>query len=59
MTWQPPRCCHGYVILGCPHDDCPTQIAFLDQQEAAMRDWERRQDEALKEFLGLPPDMRG
>jgi len=45
--------------LGCPHDDCPTQIAFLDQQEAAMRDWERRQDEALKEFLGLPPDMRG
>ena len=35
--WGPPRCIHGNIILGCPHDDCPTQLAYLDQQEAAMR----------------------
>lgn len=42
MNWQPPRCIHGHIILGCPHDDCPTQIAYLDQQDAAYREYMRR-----------------
>lgn len=40
--WAPPRCIHGHIILGCPHDDCPTQGAYLDQHAAALREWERR-----------------
>ena len=41
-NWQPPRCIHGNIILGCPEDDCPTQSAYLDQMNAEMREWERR-----------------
>lgn len=22
--WEVPRCAHGHIILGCPHDDCVT-----------------------------------
>jgi hypothetical protein len=58
--WEPPRCIHGNIILGCPHDDCPTQLAYLDQQEAAIDAWQQRQqDEARKlvrQLLGLPDD---
>lgn len=39
MDWTPPRCIHGRILLGCPHDDCPTQIAYLDQIHAAQRDY--------------------
>ncbi len=40
MDWSPPRCTHGHIILGCPHDDCPTQTAYLDQQHAAQREYQ-------------------
>jgi len=59
-TWEPPRCIHGHIVLGCPHDDCPTQTAYLDQQEAAMRGFWARQQEAARRHvrmaLGLPDD---
>lgn len=58
--WQPPRCIHGHILLGCPQDDCPTQNAYLDQQNAAVRDWEQRQQDDARRYvravLGLPPD---
>ena len=58
--WQPPRCIHGRILLGCPHEDCPTQNAYLDQQNAAIREWERRQQQAARDYvrsaLGLPLD---
>jgi hypothetical protein len=46
--WEPPRCIHGAIILGCPHDDCPTQTAYLDQQNAALRDHLQRQRAAAR-----------
>jgi len=56
--WEPPRCIHGRILLGCPEDDCPTQTAYLDQQHAALRDLEDRQrSEAraiVRRLLGLP-----
>jgi hypothetical protein len=59
MNWEPPRCVHGHILLGCPHDDCPTQTAYLDQQEAALTEWERRQQEdarrLVRKVLGLDP----
>jgi hypothetical protein len=27
--WAPPRCSHGWIILGCPDDDCPEQTVYL------------------------------
>jgi hypothetical protein len=55
--WQPPRCIHGNIILGCPHDDCPTQTAYLDQQNAALDDYYRWQQEnarrIVRQMLGL------
>jgi len=51
------RCSHGHLFLGCPHDDCPEQNAYLarqthlmDQWEAGMLDNARR---AVREALGL------
>jgi hypothetical protein len=29
-----PRCEHGNIILGCPVDDCPEQIAYLNDFRA-------------------------
>lgn len=56
--WEPPRCIHGNIVLGCPHDDCPTQTAYLDQQNAAIEDYYRRGEEAARRYvrslLGLP-----
>jgi len=58
MDWEPPRCIHGKIILGCPENNCPTQSAYLDQQKAAVRDWEARQQEDARRFvrfaMGLP-----
>lgn len=51
VGWQPPRCIHGHIILGCPHDDCPTQTAYLDQQNAAVDDYYRRQREAARAYV--------
>lgn len=57
-TWEPPRCRHGHVILGCPLGWCPDQNAYIDEQNAAMDRWERdRQDDArrlVRDYLGLP-----
>jgi hypothetical protein len=56
--WEPPRCVHGRILLGCPHVDCPTQLAYLDQQNAVIAAWhQRQQDEAreiVRSLLGLP-----
>jgi hypothetical protein len=52
--WDPPRCIHGRIVLGCPHDDCPTQLAFLDQQEAALAEWELRQQETARRIVRGP-----
>ena len=56
--WEPPRCVHGHIVLGCPHDDCPTQTAYLDQQDAAIRDHQLNHQEAARHLvrrtLGLP-----
>lgn len=58
--WSPPRCEHGNIILGCPHDDCTAQNAYLDQQSAAMREWDHRGQQAARDIvrssLGLPLD---
>jgi hypothetical protein len=58
--WEPPRCIHGHILLGCPHDDCPTQTAYLDQQEAALAEWEQRQRKEarrlVRRLLGLDPE---
>ncbi len=51
MMWEPPRCIHGHILGGCPEDDCPTQLAYLDQEEAAFADWERRQQEAARRLV--------
>lgn len=60
--WQPPRCIHGHIILGCPHDDCPTQTVYLDQQLAAwdaicqrQRDVARQYVREMLGLLGLTP----
>lgn len=56
--WEPPRCKHGYIILGCPHDLCDEQNDYLAAQRAAIDSWyERRDAEArrvVRELLGLP-----
>lgn len=56
--WAPPRCAHGHILLGCPHDDCAEQNAYLAEQNARIRAWhERQQDYArrlVRSMLGLP-----
>lgn len=37
-----PRCEHGHILLGCPHDDCPQQNAYLDEIRSAMKHYEDR-----------------
>lgn len=58
--WDPPRCRHGRIILGCPHEDCPEQNEYLRKQDAAIRRWHRRQQEAarrmIRDILGLPAE---
>lgn len=56
--WAPPRCAHGHILLGCPHDDCAEQNAYLAEQNARIDAWhERQQDDArrlVRSMLGLP-----
>ena len=58
--WEPPRCVHGHILLACPDDDCPTQNAYLDQQNAGVREYEHRQHQAARDYvrgaLALPLD---
>lgn len=37
-----PRCEHGHIILGCPHDDCAEQNAYLEAQRRAVDEWYAR-----------------
>lgn len=32
--WEPPRCAHGRIILGCPEEVCPEQDAYLAEYAA-------------------------
>ena len=41
--WQPPRCSHGHILLGCPHDDCPEQTTYLAAQREQILNYEARQ----------------
>jgi hypothetical protein len=41
VEWQS-RCLHGHIIIACPYKDCPTRIAYLDQHDAAVRDYLKR-----------------
>ena len=58
--WQPPRCSHGHILLGCPDIQCPEQNAYLADQEEQMLHWQRRQMEAarevVREALGMPQE---
>ena len=44
-----PRCAHGNIILGCPHEDCPEQNAYV----AVMRD--RYEEWYAKASAGMFP----
>lgn len=46
-----PRCSHGNIILGCPHDDCPEQNKYLDETRAAAAVWEDRQRDAARDIV--------
>lgn len=35
--WEPPRCAHGKILLGCPNDDCEEQNAYLAAQREAQK----------------------
>lgn len=35
--WEPPRCIHGHIILGCPEEDCVQQNAYLERQQEALK----------------------
>jgi hypothetical protein len=52
-----PQCAHGHIILGCPDESCEEQNAYLAKQEAALTQWEERQQaEAraiVRAMLGL------
>lgn len=59
-TWRPPKCSHGFIILGCPDDDCPEQSEYLNSQSAVMERWWDDQAAAaraaVRELMGLDPD---
>ncbi len=52
-----PRCSHGNIILGCPHDDCPEQSAFLETQREAMRQYDEMMRgnarDAVRKMMGM------
>lgn len=61
--WEPPRCSHGRILLGCPDDDCPEQNAYLSAQERTLVRLEQKaQADARRlvcESLGLPMEENG
>jgi hypothetical protein len=56
--WQPPRCEHGNILLGCPDDDCVEQSAYLIAQTGKIEAFQERQmaeaRHVVREALGLP-----
>ncbi len=49
--WEPPRCEHGAILLGCPRDDCEQQNAYVAAQDAAMTRWENQQQERARRLV--------
>lgn len=44
-----PRCEHGNIILGCPHDDCTDQTLYLIETATRLAEYEAWQlNEARK-----------
>jgi hypothetical protein len=60
VTFEPPRCSHGNIILGCPHDECPEQNAYLAEQRTALdAHFARQQEDArrlVRSVLGMPEE---
>jgi hypothetical protein len=50
-NWSPPRCLHGFIILGCPHDDCEEQNAHLAETQAAIDAHHERQHQAARDIV--------
>lgn len=40
---RPPRCEHGYLLLGCPKDVCPEQDEYVGRVADQMSEWYRQQ----------------
>ena len=49
---EPYMCRHGHLVLGCPHDDCPEQAAYVAIQHAAYRQYE---DYLVERWLKAQP----
>jgi hypothetical protein len=58
--WEPPRCRHGSILLGCPHGNCQEQNDYLAKQKAAIDAYWARVEADTRAFvrrlLGLPVD---
>lgn len=54
-AWQPPRCSHDKIILGCPDDDCPEQNAYIEEMQAGLRAYNATLESNLRELLGVAP----
>lgn len=52
--WEPPRCRHGRILLGCPHDDCPENNTYVVLEELAIDIYGRRQVNEMRRALGVP-----
>ena len=57
-----PHCRHGYIILGCPDEECPEQNRHLEAEREAMDAYYLRQEmdarSAVRAALGLPQEGR-
>ncbi len=51
IDWEPPKCSHGKIILGCPDDDCPEQNEYLAEQEKALVAYEDRMRQNAKDIV--------
>lgn len=49
--WQVPRCAHGHILLGCPHDDCEEQNRMIAITDAAVDAHYQSQQQAAKDFV--------
>lgn len=56
LTAAVPRCSHGQIILGCPDDDCPEQLAYLAVMHDRYDEWYRS---TLPSSLPTTDDMTG
>ena len=55
-----PHCRHHHIILACPHEDCPEQNAYLEEQSKKLARWNEEQARQARlvvaEYCGLDPD---